>query len=179
MVAGGVQRNITWILRETLFMELYLFRHGIAEDAPAGRADSSRELTDEGREKSAAIAKMARQAGVEPSLIASSPYIRAVQTAEEAAREFGYKRERIELKSLVPHGTPEGVWSDIRDLRDEASILLAGHEPLMGKLVGYLLSAPELRVDMKKSAMVRIDVESFGSVPRGVLRWMILPKFIR
>ncbi len=155
-------------------MELYLFRHGIAEDAPAGGSDSSRELTDEGREKSVAIAKMAKHAGVEPSLIASSPYIRAVQTAEAAAKEFGYKRERIELKSLVPYGTPEGVWSDIRALRDEASILLTGHEPLMGKLVAYLLNAPELLVDMKKSALVRIDIEGFGSVPRGILRWMIV-----
>jgi hypothetical protein len=49
----------------------------------------------------------------------------------------------------------------------------------MGKLVAYLLQSPSLLVDMKKSAMVRIDVESFGSVPRGVLRWMIVPKFIR
>jgi hypothetical protein len=29
---------------------------------------------------------------------------------------------------------------------------------------------------MKKSAMLRIDVAGLGAVPRGVLRWMILPK---
>ena len=160
-------------------MELYLFRHGIAEDAPPGRSDSSRALTDAGRERSAAVAKLARNAGVAPSLIASSPYVRAVQTAEVAAKEFGYSGELARLPSLVPHGTPEAVWNDIRDLRDEAAVLLAGHEPLIGHLAAYLLNSPSLQVDMKKSAMLRIDVETLGASPRGVLRWMIVPKLTR
>lgn len=77
------------------------------------------------------------------------------------------------------HGTPEAVWSDIRDLKDESAVLLAGHEPLMANLAAYLLNAPGLRVDMKKSAMVRIDMAAFGPVPRGVLRWMIVPKLVK
>jgi phosphohistidine phosphatase len=157
-------------------MELYLFRHGIAEDAPPGRPDSSRALTAEGRERTAAVAKMARRAGVEPSLIASSPYVRAVQTAEVAAKEFGYKDELTQLPSLAPHGTPEAVWSDLRDLSDERAVLLAGHEPLLANLAAYLLNAPGLVIDMKKSAIVRIDLATLGTAPRGVLRWMIVPK---
>jgi phosphohistidine phosphatase len=157
-------------------MELYLFRHGIAENAPPGRPDSLRQLTQEGRTKSAAVAKMARTAGVDPSLIASSPYARAIQTAEVAAKEFGYRRDVLRLQSLVPHGTPDEVWSDIRGLKEESAILLAGHEPLLAHLAAHLLNAPALQVDMKKSAMVRIDVAAFGPLPRGVLRWMIIPK---
>jgi len=157
-------------------MELYLFRHGIAEDAPPGRSDSSRALTNEGRERTAAVVKMAKNAGVIPSQIASSPYIRAMQTAEVAAKEFGWRGDILPLVSLVPHGTPEAVWADIRDLRDESAVLLAGHEPLMANLAAYLLNAPGLIVDMKKSAMLRIDVPHLGATPRGVLRWMIIPK---
>jgi phosphohistidine phosphatase len=160
-------------------MELYLFRHGIAEDAPAGRSDASRALTGEGRERSAAVAKMARDAGVAPSLIASSPYVRAMQSAEVAAKEFGYSADILRLPSLVPHGTPEAVWNDIRDLRDESAVLFAGHEPLMANLAAWLLNAPGLVVDMKKSAMLRIDVANLGPAPRGVLRWMIVPKLAR
>jgi phosphohistidine phosphatase len=160
-------------------MEIYLFRHGIAEDAPPGRPDSSRALTAEGRLRSAAVAGMARDAGVAPSLIASSPYVRAVQTAEVAAKEFAWKGEILRLPSLVPHGSPEGVWSDIRDLGSESAVLLAGHEPLLANLAAYLLNAPGLIVDMKKSAMLRIDFAALGSAPRGVLRWMIVPKLTR
>ena len=159
-------------------MELYLFRHGDAEDAPPGKPDSSRALTAKGVERSASVAKMARDAGADPSLIVSSPYLRAMQTAEVAANEFGWKGEIVQLASLVPHGTPEGVWSDLRALRGQAAIVLAGHEPLMANLAAYLLNAPELKIDMKKSAMIRIDMAGLGTAPRGVLRWMILPKLV-
>ncbi len=43
-------------------------------------------------------------------------------------------------------------------------------------LIGFLLGAPQLAVDVKKSSITRIDVESFGMNPHGVLRWMLTPK---
>jgi phosphohistidine phosphatase len=157
-------------------MELYLFRHGIAEDAKPGRPDAGRALTDEGKLKVADVVKAARRAGAEPSLIVSSPYRRALETARIAVEHFEYKGEVIRTETLVPHGYPEKVWSELRDYREETAILLAGHEPLLSHLVGYLLASPALLVEMKKAAMVRIDVETLGAAPHGTLRWMITPK---
>jgi len=157
-------------------MELYLFRHGIAEDAKPGRPDANRALTDEGKKKVADVVKAARRAGVEPSLIASSPYARAVETARIAAEVFEYRGDVVRTEALVPHGSPEKVWAELRDYREEAAILLSGHEPLLSHLVSFLLASPALRVEMKKAAMVRIDVESFGAMPHGTLRWMITAK---
>ena len=48
-------------------MELYLLRHGIAEDAHPGGTDAERQLTDEGCEKTAAAMKLARRTGVRHS----------------------------------------------------------------------------------------------------------------
>ena len=62
-------------------MQIYLLRHGIAEDAKPGRPDSERALTDEGRAKLRRVLKRARTADVTPSLILSSPYRRAMETA--------------------------------------------------------------------------------------------------
>lgn len=154
-------------------MELYVFRHGIANDAAPGAPDSARELTDEGRHKVAAVARMARRAGVDPSLIITSPYTRAIQTAKVAAEEFGYSGPLIKTQTLVPFGTPAGVWSELRDHRGERSILLAGHEPLLSQLVAYLLGAPALQVEMKKATLVRIDIAAMNAAPRAVLHWMI------
>jgi phosphohistidine phosphatase len=154
-------------------MELYVLRHGIAEDARAGSPDSARELTEEGREKVAAVAKMARRAGVEPSLIISSPYLRAVQTARVAGDELGYSGHLLKSEALIPFATPKGVWDELRDHADESAILLAGHEPLLSQLVAYLLGAPSLQVEMKKATLVRIDLSGRGAVPKGSLRWMI------
>ena len=158
-------------------MELYLFRHGIAEDAQPGRSDSDRALTDEGKKKVAEVVKKARRAGVEPSLIVSSPYVRAVETAELAVEGFQYKGEVIRTETLVPHGHPEKVWNELRDYREQPSVLIAGHEPLLSHLAAYLLASPALRMEVKKAAMIRIDLGSLGAIPHGTLRWMITPKF--
>jgi len=157
-------------------MEIYIFRHGIAEMGRPGRADSERELTDEGRKKTAAVVKTAADAGAKPSLILSSPYARALQTARIAAEEFGYKGHIVQIEALIPHHSPETVWKELREYRDEAAILLAGHEPLLGHLVAYLLATPALRIEMKKSAMARVDVDAVRPTPHGILRWMITPK---
>jgi phosphohistidine phosphatase len=157
-------------------MELYLFRHGIAADARAGRPDANRALTDEGRKKVAEVVKTARRAGVEPSLIVSSPYVRAIETARIAAAGFEYKGDIVRTEALVPHGSPEKVWAELRDYREESAILLTGHEPLLSHVAAFLLATPALRIEMKKAAMVRIDVESFGAMPHGTLRWMITAK---
>ena len=158
-------------------MEIYLFRHGIAEDAKAGRSDSSRALTDEGRKKAAEVVKTARRAGATPSLIVSSPYVRAIETAGIAVDGFGYQGEIVRTEALVPHGSPANVWAELRDYRDEPAVLLAGHEPLLSHLAAYLLASPVLRVEMKKAAMIGIGVESLGPAPHGTLRWLITPKF--
>jgi len=157
-------------------MEIYLLRHGIAEDGKPGRPDSARELTDDGRRKTADVLKLAKKAGVHPGLILSSPYARARQTAQIAAEELGYEGHILPVDSLAPHSSPETVWKDIRDHGHEESILLAGHEPLLSSTVAYLLNAPSLRVEMKKAALVRIDLESLRAAPHGVLRWMLVPR---
>jgi phosphohistidine phosphatase len=159
-------------------MELYLLRHGIAEEARPGSPDSARSLTGEGREKTAAVLRQAHHGGVRPSVILSSPYVRARQTAEIAAKELGYAGDIRIIDSLVPHGGPEAVWADVRDYAGEASVLLAGHEPLMGALAAYFLNTPSLRVDMKKAALLRIDMDTIRAAPHGVLRWMLVPKVV-
>ena len=157
-------------------MELYLFRHGIADDPKPGRPDAERALTEAGQKKVAEVVKAARRGGVEPSLIVSSPYVRAMETAKIAVEGFEYKGDIVRTEALVPHGSPEKVWAELREYREETSILLAGHEPLLGHLAAYLLASPALRVEMKKAAMIRIDVEGLGAMPHGTLRWLITAK---
>jgi phosphohistidine phosphatase len=156
-------------------MEIYLFRHGIAEDGEPGKPDSARELTGEGRRKTADVMKLALKSGVRPTLILSSPYVRARQTAKIAAEQLGCAGDILFTDALAPHGSPENVWASIRDHAGEAAVLLAGHEPLLGRTAAYLLNSPALRIEMKKAALVRVDVDSLRAAPYGILRWMIVP----
>jgi phosphohistidine phosphatase SixA len=84
----------------------------------------------------------------------------------------------VETEILVPGSVPKTIWDAICAHRREPALLLAGHEPLLGMTVGYLLGVPALQVDLKKAALVRIDQESFGGAPRGVLKWMLTPRLV-
>ncbi|HLY17050.1 MAG TPA: phosphohistidine phosphatase SixA [Bryobacteraceae bacterium] len=158
-------------------MEIYVLRHGIADEPKAGAPDSERALTDAGREKLRAVLERAREAGVQPTLILTSPYRRALQTAQIAGQVLECKKI-VESDILVPESTPKAVWELICARRREEALLLAGHEPLLGMTVAHLLGAPSLQVDLKKAALVRIDQETFSGQPHGILKWMLTPRLV-
>jgi phosphohistidine phosphatase len=156
-------------------MQVHLLRHGTAEDTRPGGADSERKLTPAGREEVRRAIVRARPAGIAPTLIFSSPYVRAVETAEIAAAVVGYAGNILRTEALVPEASPRQVWQEIRGRPDESQILLAGHEPLLSQLMAYLLNAPSLRVDMRKATLLRIDLDRFTGEPSGLLKWMVTP----
>ncbi|HUA19266.1 MAG TPA: phosphohistidine phosphatase SixA [Bryobacteraceae bacterium] len=157
-------------------MEIYLLRHGIAEDGQVGQPDAERVLTADGKKKLRNVLRAAASAGVAPSLILTSPYKRAVQTAQLAAEILDYKGELLRTKALEPSSSPKPVWDEIRVHKDESRVLLSGHEPLFSRLTAYLLNAPELQIDFKKGALACVEVERFTAEPHGVLRWFLTPK---
>lgn len=157
-------------------MHVYLLRHGIAEDEHPGVGDVDRSLTVDGRRKLRHVLKSVAEAGSKPSLILTSPLKRAVQTAEVAATVLGYTGEILRTKVLMPGASSEQVWEEIRTHRSEEGIMLVGHNPLFDSLGPYLLGTPSLQMDFKKGAVLRVDIESFGSQPRGILRWYLIAK---
>jgi len=93
-----------------------------------------------------------------------------------AARVLGCKRAIVHTDALLPGSSPEKVWEEIRSRREEAAVLLAGHEPLLGQAASFLLGASWGLVEMKKGALVSIGIERFDARPRGVLRWLLPPR---
>lgn len=157
-------------------MEIYILRHGVAEEPQAGQPDAERALTSEGRKKLRNVLKTVADAGVAPSLILTSPYKRAMQTAQLAAEILDYKGELLRTDALKPGSVPKSVWEEIRVHKDQETILLSGHEPLFSRLTAYLLASPTLHVDFKKGAIACVEVDRFPPEPHGVLRWMLTPK---
>ena len=157
-------------------MEIYLLRHGIAEDRSSTGRDADRRLTDEGRAKLRRVLERAHLAGVRPSLILSSPYRRALETAEIAAHELGYEGKIVRIPALTPDSSPQDVWDAIREHRDESAVLLAGHEPLFSAIVAFFLGSAREMVHFRKGALMRIDVAAFGPTPAGVLEWLLTAK---
>ena len=157
-------------------MQLHLLRHGRAEDEGPGASDLARKLTPRGRAEVQQVLERVRRAGAVPSLILSSPYVRAFESAEIAAKILGYAGTIIRTDALVPISAPRRIWDEIRSQQTESQILLAGHQPLLGQLLANLLGAPALQVAMRPATLVRIDVDHFGAEPHGVLHWVLPPE---
>ena len=158
-------------------MQIYVLRHGVAEEAAPGQSDAARRLTDRGRSKLRTILARAREAGVAPDVILTSPLARARETAVIAKEELGIGDEIIETEVLVPFSTSVKVWEEIRvDYRDAAQILLVGHDPLFSDFVCFLTGAPAGRIVMKKGAIAFVEVESPAQSPRGTLIWLLTAK---
>ena len=157
-------------------MEIYLMRHGIAEDPVPGMRDAERPLTGEGKKKLREVLQTAKRAGVRPSAILSSPYRRARETAAIAADVLSLTVEPFLSQHFTPMAEPHKGWEEIRLFSSEPAVLITTHEPFTGMMVAFLLGASHLPIDVKKGSLIRIDVEGTGPHPRGVLKWILTPR---
>lgn len=155
-------------------MKICLLRHAEAEARGPGGSEGGRQLTANGRRELRAVLKVAREAGVEPEAILTSPWIRAADTARAAGAELKCE-QLIETKSLLPDVLPSQIWGEIRSLRPLKEIMVVGHEPHLSRFAAFLLEVP-VAIDMKKAAMVRIEVQDREGPPHGLLKWMLTPK---
>ena len=156
-------------------MEIFLLRHGMAGRTRPGGSDADRELTEEGIEAVGRVATRARAAHVVPSLILSSTYARAAETAAIAARVLGYQGRIERTAALLPDASPFDAWEEIRAWASDGQVLVVAHEPLLSSLAAFLLGVSALEVQMVAAAMVAISLEHAAIEPQGVLRWMITP----
>ena len=158
-------------------MNIYILRHGIAENRDLGKPDATRQLTKQGKRDLHALLQQARAAGVSPQTILTSPLTRALETARIAAEELKCENV-VETKELTPEVAPPQLWKEIRARHRVKDLMLVGHEPQLSRVAGFLLESP-LSIDLKKGALLKITVEGISGPPRGVLKWLLTPKLAR
>lgn len=159
-------------------MTLYVLRHAIAEAHRPGQADSARKVTDRGRAKTRRVLSHARRVGVRPETILTSPYARAVQTAEIAIRELAAAGPPIQTNGLVPFVSAFDLWSELRDHFGSGDIMVVGHNPQLSSLVTLLIGARADALWLKKSSLVALDVGSAGVQRRAELSWLLTPRSV-
>jgi phosphohistidine phosphatase len=164
-------------------VKLLLVRHGPAEDRVAWRAfgkdDASRPLTADGRERTRAAMKGLSRLLDPPGVIATSPFVRAVETAGELARAFRAGAPE-ELPAMAPAGPPVGVVSWLATRRDEDLVALVGHEPQLGRLACWLLARTEEPfLAFKKCGACLLDLGERPRAGSARLVWMLAPAELR
>ncbi|HMV29300.1 MAG TPA: phosphohistidine phosphatase SixA, partial [Anaerolineales bacterium] len=149
--------------------------HAIAEEENASGEDSQRELTDKGAKKMRLIAKGLRTLGVEFDLILSSPYLRAMQTAETLSEVF--KKKKFVLSDhLIPAGDPNLLIAEINEKHTVDSLAIVGHEPYLSTLVS-LLTADGAPVEMtfKKGGVCYLSTDDLHHTHKATLEWLLTP----
>jgi phosphohistidine phosphatase len=153
---------------------LHVFRHGIAidRDDPACPAEAERFLTARGIRRTRLAARGLRAVGVRPSLVFTSPYRRAVQTAEIAARELGFRGGLRITEHLLPGADPRRFLAELAGT-DAESVIAAGHAPNVDELIGAALGVSPFTA-LRKAGVACVEL---GDPP--VLRWILEARQLR
>ena len=158
---------------------LYLVRHAIAaERGPKWPDDEKRPLTHKGMARMRLVVRGLRKLGVDVDLVLTSPLVRAAQTAEILAEGLASAPKVAVFKPLAPGATPAAVASALSPYTSARSLALVGHEPDLGELAAWLISARE-PMEFKKGGVCRIDVPALPPGRNGRLVWLAVPRMLR
>jgi phosphohistidine phosphatase len=119
-------------------MNIIVMRHGPAEDRSLSGADRERCLTHPGRQVVRNVAELLIKQGRVPSRILTSPFVRAVQTAELVSHYAPPSTLVHVHPKLVPNQDLYPVLTELSGLEDE-TILLVSHEPSLSQLIDDIL----------------------------------------
>jgi phosphohistidine phosphatase len=163
-------------------LHIYLLRHGIA--APLNEEnrfnDARRALTPDGLAKMREACLGLKRLGVTFDLVASSPLVRAKQTAEIVVGTLRIGEPIQEWDELTPDGSIGGVMRQLQKYEKRASPLLVGHQPFMGLLACFLIfGSNKISLDFKKGGICCIRVDEVPPQFAGELVWMLPPKILR
>ena len=162
-------------------MQLYIVRHGIAIDRedPKCPAEAERYLTEEGVEKTKQVAKGVAALGVTGDLLITSPYARAVQTAEIFAEALDYAKQKIRRNEmLLPGAEPTLLFRELAREKQASSVLVFGHAPQLDDVIATALGSKKHLTSLKKAGVALIELKRI-SPPIGVLAWLATPKMLR
>ena len=128
-------------------MDLIFWRHAEAFDALEGQDDLSRTLTPKGEKQAIRMSQWLDRQLPEGIRVMSSPAVRCEQTVKALGRKVKYKSELLPNASLDDLLVTAG-WPD-----SKMSVLIVGHQPVLGKAVAYLLGIPGGECSVRKGAV--------------------------
>jgi phosphohistidine phosphatase len=128
-------------------MDLIFWRHAEAFESLDGQDDLSRTLTPKGEKQALRMSQWLDRQLPEGVRVMSSPAVRCEQTVKMLGRKVKYKSELLPNASLDDLLVTAG-WPD-----SKMSVLITGHQPVLGQAVAYLLGIPSGECSVRKGAV--------------------------
>ena len=128
-------------------MDLILWRHAEAEEGHVGSDDLSRALTARGEKQASRMAAWLDRQLPEGLRVLASPARRTEQTASALGRKFKMRAE------LLPGATPQDLLELAQWPRARGTVLIVGHQPVLGQTISLLLGMQAAECSVRKGAV--------------------------
>jgi phosphohistidine phosphatase len=160
-------------------MKLYIVRHAWAGEHgdPRYPDDRLRPLTAEGTKRFASLVKKLVDRGFKPRLLATSPLLRCLQTAEIVAAHVPGHPRVVQREELQPGAELGGLLDWTGDQEDQP-VAWVGHAPDVGMLAAALVGDGRASLRIPKGGVCAIDFDGEMAVGRGELQWLITAKLL-
>lgn len=94
--------------------------------------------------------------------------------------------EELKVKSAVDYSATLAISLDVEPAAKELiarfktheRIMIVGHEPHLTSLIGRVCGDTQLRVELKKAGLVKIEINDASRDLRGCLHWVLTPKVL-
>ncbi|MDH3847278.1 MAG: histidine phosphatase family protein [Gammaproteobacteria bacterium] len=138
---------------------LTLVRHAKSSWKDTSLADRDRPLNKRGKRDAPEMGRRIVAAGIRPSLIVSSPAVRAWTTAKVIANAIGYPREFLQRDNTLYLASVNGIL-DVIASQDVGfnNLMLVGHNPGFTDFANYLV--PGLTNNLPTSGVVSVELDT-------------------
>ena len=170
-------------------MLLYLIRHAEAVDIGSEgiTRDFDRPLTARGREQARALAQLFARHQLPLDALATSPLVRAYQTANEFRSTLAPGPRPVTCDELaIDRLKPTRLSDFLTHLpaggtrvpsRDEKAVAAIGHMPDLGAYLEWLLGAAPGTIPMAKAGVACIHCDDGPAKASGKLKWLVTPEW--
>jgi phosphohistidine phosphatase len=161
-------------------MNLFFLRHGKAHPrSPQWRPDSKRPLTREGERGMFDVARGIKAFDVSFDVILTSPYLRALRTAEILAEVYN-SQKFFETARLSPEVGAKDIVDEVNEHFSAAEdIVLVGHEPSLSRIISTLLTGEGgMAMELKKAGFCKLSIEKLSFGKCACLNWLLTPRHL-
>ena len=138
---------------------LILMRHAKSSTADPGQPDHDRPLDERGKQAARRMGEWLRARGYRPDRALVSTAARAQQTWTCLAEALD--QPPMEPRPEIYHAAPARMLALLQAAEDAGCLMLIGHQPGIGTLVGDLLRTPEPKIDPARYPTAALNVLDF------------------
>ena len=154
------------------YLQLWLGRHGEADDPDTAPSDFERKLTAFGRHQVGQMTRWLLTREQPPQLILHSPLVRARQTAEVIAGEISGGVVVMEESLLAPGFATASLLNRLTNAGVERVVCI-GHQPDIGRSLSEMTGG--VRAEIAPGTLAGIEFQGLTTVGAGTLRWLADP----